>query len=180
MKHYLVTILWAGLLLFDIVIGLQPWFYIILSILFIATGVITYLYKSFRPTHTVELMAWVFIVGWLIIIVLGASIEFLYPLISKMPFFVYKHYFSWQGVISILVVSFVFSLFSYQVFQIKAIYVNFFAGILAALFRLLITGTEDILYLIESVTLVIVLCLVTYAIQLLMRHLTDELRLKQA
>jgi len=171
MKHYLMTAFWAGVFLFDIIIGLHESLYIVLLILFIATGVLTTLYKSFRPAHIAEFIVWMPVLGGFIFIASGLSTEFLPSLMSQMPFFVYKPYLSWGGLASILVISFIFSLFSYSVFQTKAIYMNFLASVLAVSFSLLIAGSEHAIYLIEAAALVVVLCLATWAIQFLMERL---------
>lgn len=176
MKHYLVTAFWAGVFLFDITIGLHESFYIVLLILFIATGVLTFLYKSFRPVHIAEFIAWVPVLGGFIFIASGLSTEFFPSFMSQMPVFVYKPYLSWAGFASILAVSFLFSLFGYSVFQTKAIYMNFTAGILAASLIMVISGTKHAIYLTEPAALVIVLCLATLAIQFLMSRLSGRKR----
>lgn len=176
MKHYLVTAFWAGVFLFDITIGLHESFYIVLLILFIATGVLTFLYKSFRPVHIAEFIAWVPVLGGFIFIASGLSTEFLPSFMSQMPVFVYKPYLSWTGLVSIVIISFIFSLFSYSVFHIKAIYMNFPASILVASSSLIILGTKHVVYIIEPAALVIVLCLATLAIQFLMSRLSARKR----
>ncbi|HED35874.1 MAG TPA: hypothetical protein ENJ08_16895 [Gammaproteobacteria bacterium] len=174
MKHYLVIALWVGLFLFDITIGLHLSFNIVLLILFIATGVLTSLYKSFRPVHLIEFIVWVPVSGWLILLTYGLSIELLPSLMPQTPFFVYRPYLSWAGFASILVVSFIFSLFGYSVFQTKAIYMNFTAGILAASLIIVISDTKHAIYLTEPAALVIVLCLATCAIQRLVSRLSGR------
>ena len=173
-KHYIVTIFWLTLFLFDITIGLDSSFEIILPLLLIVTGALVCFYKILRPKHIFELILWVPVLGWLIFIVLGYSMDLWSQLMPQMPFFVYEHYFSWAGLVSILGISLVFSVFGYSLFQGKVIVINLLAGALAALLSLLIYDTKHIIFFIESAALVISLCLATYGVHLLAKIISSK------
>ena len=172
MKSDLLSLIWFALFAFDITYGLHTSFSFIIPIIFIVTAVLIHLNPIYRPISLLSYFIWVLVIGWLIFITLGMSVEFLSPIISQSSLYVIKPYISWVGLLSILIISVLFSLFSFVLFNKKAIYINLISGSLAGSLSLIIYGTKNSIFLVESIALVTLLFLATYVL----KHLTRRSR----
>lgn len=164
-KIHSITTAWFVMFLYDVLASLPQFMVLIIPVLFLLTGILVHYYPDFKPASYWQAALWIPVLAWLIFAAYVLAYGLLADALPDKYIFLIKPYLTLSGLFSIILVSTVFSLFAYTLFVNRAVYVNLFAGLLAALFSLAIAGTDTAVFIVEAALLLVCLCSATLIVQ---------------